>query len=125
MIAQALVLSVCASAAAQPKELMALKGQPVQPVIDKLGPPASEQKTGGSTTYVWNMEALVDTPTRTTTTEYSAGRPNSVETMVMRPQRQTCILRLVADGAGTIGEVEPKGPFPACAAIVDKLIGPK
>ncbi len=124
LLALALVSAVAASASAQPKELIALKGQPVQPVIDKLGAPESEDKTAsGATTYGWTVKSMVDMPTRVTRTDYASGRPNTYETTEMRRQLTPCTLRLTVDASGTIGDVQADGQFPACAAIVDKLQG--
>ena len=124
LLVAALAMSMAFAAAAQPKELLALKGQPVQPVIDKLGP-AESQVAGanGQTTYVWVVKSMVNMPTRVQRTEYSNGIPNTYETMELRPQLTPCTLTLVVDGTGTITESDPRGQFPACAAIADKLLG--
>jgi len=108
---------------AQPKELMALKGQSIQPVLAKLGAPDSQEAANGATTYRWAITSRIDTPTRTTKMDYSMGQPNAVETVEIRPQNMTCNLRLVADAAGTITDVDPNGPFPACSAVIDKIQG--
>jgi hypothetical protein len=124
LILATLATSIALPALAQPKELLALKGQPIQPVLAKLGPPASQEPAAnGATTYRWAITSRVETPTRTTRMDYTMGQPNPVETVEIRPQSMTCNLRLVADTAGTISEVDPNGPFPACAAVVDKLQG--
>jgi phosphate-selective porin len=119
------VLAVASGAAlaAPPQEMTALRGQPVETVIAKLGPPASQQTTGGATTYVWTMQFQVDMATRTTRTDYSAGRPNTNETIEMRPQMQSCTLSVVADGAGVITDADQQGPYQACSELVDKLTG--
>jgi hypothetical protein len=124
LLVATLAISMASVAAAQPKELLALKGQPVQPVIDKLGPPESQVAgANGATTYVWVVKSMVNMPTRVQRTEYSNGIANTYETMELRPQLTPCTLTLVVDGTGTITESDPRGQFPACAAIADKLLG--
>ena len=124
-----LVFAACAAglsgaAVAQPKELLALKGQPVQPVIARLGAPESQtQSANGATIYVWVVKSMVNMPTRTTRTEYATGIANTYESVELRPQLTPCTLRLAANAAGTITDVEPKGEFPACSAVADKLAG--
>jgi hypothetical protein len=119
----ALATMACASVSAADQDLAKLKGQPVQPVIAKLGPPESQQQTGSGSTYAWTLKTRVNTPTRTTTTDYAAGRPNTSETMTMVPQLLSCTLRLQVDAAGIIGGVEQDGSFQACGAFADKLEG--
>jgi hypothetical protein len=112
-----------AAVAAPPEDVAALKGQPVQQIVARLGPPDSEQKAGSATTYVWTVKTRVETPTRTTTTDLSTGRPNTYDTMAMRPQEESCSLSVVTDGAGTITDADRQGPYPACAALARKLAG--
>src|SRR5476649_1013094 len=111
-----LVPAACAPVAPSGQDLATLKGQPVQPVIARLGAPVSQQKTGGGTSYSWTMETRVDVPERTTTTEYSAGRPNQVESTVLVPRMQSCTLSLLVDGSGLITAVQQDGPYQACSA---------
>jgi hypothetical protein len=119
----ALVVASGPAVAVPPEDVAALKGQPVEPIIAILGAPDSEQKADNGTTYVWTVRTRVDTPTRTTRTDYSSGRPNTIETMAMRPQVQACTLTVVADGTGTITDADRRGPFQACAAVARKLSG--
>lgn len=123
LLAVLLAAASGAALAAPPLEVAALRGQPVESVIAKLGPPASQQKTGDATTYVWTMQFRVDVPTRTARTDYSTGRPNTVETTEMRPQMQSCTLSVVADGRGVITDADQQGPYQACSEIADKLRG--
>jgi len=51
----------------------------------------------------------VESQERTTTTEYSTGRPNQVETMALVSKTQSCTLRLRVDGGGLITGVEQDG----------------
>ena len=118
------VVSVSGVATSQPRELLALKGQPVQPVIDKLGVPESQvPAANGGATYVWTVRSMVNMPTRVTRTDYATGIATTYEAMEMRPQLTPCTVRLVTDSAGTITDVEPKGDFAACSAVVDRLQG--
>jgi hypothetical protein len=95
-----------AAVAAPPEDVAGLKGQPVQQIIAKFGPPESEHKADKGTLYVWTVRTRVDTPTRMTRTDYSSGRPNTIETMAMRPQVQACTLTVVADGTYTITDAD-------------------
>ena len=112
-----------AAAAAPPAEVAALKGQPVETIIAKLGAPGSEQKAGAGTAYAWTMETRVNVPTRGATTDYSSGRPSTHDTTVMRPQMQSCTLSGVADATGVITEADRQGPYEACSALARKLTG--
>ncbi|MFI5001550.1 MAG: hypothetical protein ACHQK9_16860, partial [Reyranellales bacterium] len=56
LLSLALILSVASSAAALDQDVAKLQGQPVQPAIDKLGPPDSQQKTDAGTTYTWTIQ---------------------------------------------------------------------
>jgi len=116
-------LAACTSVSAPDQDLAKLKGQPVQPVIAKLGAPASQQKAEGGTSYAWTLESHVDVPERTTTTEYSTGRPNEVETMALVPRMQSCTLSLLVDGSGLITAVQQDGSYQACGAFGAKLSG--
>jgi hypothetical protein len=118
-----LALAACTSVAAPDQDLAKLKGRPVQPVIAKLGAPGSEQKTDGGTSYGWTIETRVEAVERMTTTEYSAGRPNEVETTALVPRMQSCTLRLLVDRSGLITAVEQDGPYQACGAFAAKLKG--
>jgi hypothetical protein len=118
-----LALAACTQVAAPDQDLAKLKGQPIQPVIARLGPPASEQKVGGGTRYAWTMESPVEAQERTTVTDYSSGRPNQVETMALVTRMQSCTLRLSVDGGGVITGVEQDGPYQACGAFGAKLKG--
>jgi hypothetical protein len=121
LVGMALALASCSSVAAPTPDLAQLKGQPIQPVVAKLGPPASELKTDGGTRYAWTIESRVEAVERTTTTEYATGRPNAVGTTALVPKRQSCTLRLLVDGGGVITAVEQDGPYPACSAVAAKL----
>lgn len=123
-LSAALVVSVVTAAMAQPKELLALKGQPVQPVVAKLGAPESQTPdASGGTTYVWTIRSMVSMPTRVTKTDYSGPVPTTYEAMESRPQLTPCTLRLMVDASGTITDSQPRGDFAACSAVVDKLQG--
>ena len=124
VLPMALALSACTSAIAPLQEVGMLKGQPIQPVIAKLGSPGSKQKVDGGIAYVWTIQTRVDVLTRTTETEYAAGRPSTFDTMRMEPQSQSCTLRLLVDDAGTISGAEQDGPYQACNALSRKLVGP-
>jgi hypothetical protein len=119
----ALALSGCASIHTPEQDLAKLQGQPIQAVIAKLGTPDFEQIATGGTTYGWFAETRVDVPTKTTTTEYSSGRPNTVETVSYLRQTQTCMLRLAADAAGIIAAFEWQGSNEACSPLFRKLAG--
>lgn len=124
LLSAALAVSVATVAMAQPKELLALKGQPVQPIVTRLGTPESQTPdTNGGTTYVWTIRSMVNMPTRVTRTDYSSGVATTYEAMESRPQSTPCTLRLVVDASGTITDSQPKGDFAACSAVVDKLQG--
>jgi hypothetical protein len=117
------VLAACTSASAPDQDLAKLKGQSIQPVIATLGAPGSEQKTDGGTSYSWTIQARVESQERTTTTEYSSGRPNQVETTALVAKMQSCTLRLLVDGGGLIAGVQQDGPYQACGAFAAKLKG--
>jgi hypothetical protein len=122
LLSAALAVSVVTVALAQPKELLALRGQPVQPVVARLGAPESQTPdASGGTTYVWTIRSMVNMPTRVTRTDYSGPVPTTYESMESRPQLTPCTLRLVVDAAGTITDSQPRGDFAACSAVVDKL----
>jgi len=123
-LAVSVAMGMVTAAMAQPKELLALKGQPVQPVVAKLGAPESQTPdASGGTTYVWTIRSMVSMPTRVTRTDYSGTVPTTYESMESRPQLTPCTLRLVVDASGTITDSQPKGDFAACSGVVDKLQG--
>lgn len=123
MFPLAMGLSACAYAVAPQQDVGALTGQPIQPVVAKLGAPDSKQNAEGGIAYVWTILTRVDVMTRATETEYAAGRPNTFDTMRMEPEMQSCTLRLLVDQAGIISGAEQDGPYQACAAFSRKLMG--
>ncbi|MDP2334037.1 MAG: hypothetical protein Q8M19_25465 [Reyranella sp.] len=92
----------------------------------RLGPPDSQQQVDGPTVYVWEsqMRAPV-TPVPATRVSYAVGLPNTVDTLALpvQGQRETCVLRAVADGAGTVASSEWQGSKAACFALSQKLAG--
>ncbi len=119
----ALALSGCAQTETVDGELSKLKGQPARSVLDRLGKPDSEQASAAGTVYAWTVETRVMMPVTKTVTDYSSGRPNSVEQTTMEQQRQACVLNLSANTAGTIDSADVRGPNAACAALTRKATG--
>ncbi len=123
MFPLAMGLSGCAYAVAPQQDVGTLTGQPIQPVVAKLGAPDSKQNAEGGIAYAWTIQTRVDVLKRATETEYAAGRPNTFDTMRMEPQMQSCTLRLLVDEAGIISRAEQDGPYQVCAAFSRKLMG--
>lgn len=122
----ALALPACASVQTIEQELGTVKGQSIQAVVAKIGPPTSEQKIAGGTNYTWTSQPrLENVPVTTTTTDYSTGRPNTVESVSFVGQMQSCTLLMFADTAGIIGSVQRDGPNSACADYIARLKQPK
>ena len=117
-----LVLLAGTSLGAAAKEFPGLKDQPVQSVAARLGPPTSEQATAGGTVSTWRVQTRVEhVPVRRTTTEYSAGRPNTTETTVYETQTQTCTVRVTSDAGGIVTAADLDGSFLACGPVTEKL----
>ena len=118
-----LAVSGCAQTETVDGELAKLRGQPARSVIDRLGKPDSEQASAAGTVYAWTVETRVMMPVTRTVTDYSSGRPNTVEQTTMEQQRQTCILNVSANAAGTVDSVDVRGPNAACAPLTKKATG--
>ena len=115
----------CATTAATPPDVGNFTGQPSQPILDRLGPPDSQQASPVSTVYRWRAEVVQQSaPVRTTTTDYSSGRPQAVEETRFGPQVQFCTLVLVVDARGLVTDFTRDGSRQACAPLLDKLTSP-
>ena len=92
----------------------------------KLGPPTSQQQVDGRTVYVWESQIRAPvTPVPATRVSYAAGLPNTVDTLALpvQGQAETCVLRAVVDGAGTVASTEWQGSKAACFTLSQKLAG--
>jgi hypothetical protein len=118
----ALLVTACAQIDKADAPLPLLKGQTVASVAAKLGDP--EQQDGA---LVWTMETRAPvTPVPSTRVSYASGVPNKIETLSYPdpPRVETCTLRVVADGAGTIASNEWQGSRAGCYAMSRKLTSP-
>jgi hypothetical protein len=123
-LALMLLVAACGSVEPVPGEVAKLKGQTVATAIDRLGKPTAQEPRSGETTYVWTNEVnVVGAPVRTTETSYASGRPQTSETTAIStlPQRKSCTLRAMADGAGVILTAVATGDNAACAEFARKL----
>jgi hypothetical protein len=101
-----------------------LKGQPVQNVVQRLGDADSRMPAADGTVWVWQMRVRVPhAPITETTTTYATGFRSVSQTAGYSavPLPETCTLRVLADGAGTISSAEARGSNGACASVVHKL----
>jgi hypothetical protein len=119
-----LLVAACGNVEPVAGEVAKLKGQTVATAIARLGNPTAQEPASGGTTYVWTNEvSVVGAPVRTTETSYASGRPQTSESTAIStlPQRKSCTLRAMADGAGVILSAVTTGDNAACAEFGRKL----
>ena len=115
----------CAPAGGFGEAFPNLIGQPIDVAVARFGPPSAVQKEAGPTAYVWTVSVRnVPLPPATiATTSYATGRPETVETLVNRPdpQPRTCTIRLLVDDRNLIARAETAGDGAACRSYADRL----
>ena len=119
----ALLAAACTQIEKADAPLPSLKGQTVSSITAKLGAP--EQQPDGA--LAWTVETRPPaTPVPSTRVSYAVGVPNTIDTLsypVPGPM-ETCILRIVADGAGRIASNTWDGSRAGCYAMSQKLTSP-
>lgn len=114
----------CVTTAPQPADVGIAQGRPSQPILAKLGKPDSVETTAAGTVYRWRTEVRQESAAvRTTTIDYSSGRPMPIDNTTFMQQTQYCTLVLVVDGAGVVSDFSRDGSRQACAPLLDKLDG--
>ena len=123
LLTAALAVSACAHVETVEEGLAKLRGQPVQNVVTRLGPPGAQQTTPTGGTYSWTQEGTYDVQVTQTTTQYATGIANTAQTTSVAPRQQSCTLNLSTDSRGIITAVSQQGPNAACAALSRKATG--
>jgi hypothetical protein len=124
LVVIALGASACAPVEGITPAAASLKGQPVSSVVARLGAPDSQQQIEGRTAYVWTSETRAPAiPLETTTVNYAAGVPNTVETLrtPVQGQLEACTLRVFVDGAGSVVATTWQGSKAGCQPLAQKL----
>jgi len=121
----ALAVAACAPAPSIDASFEGLKGQPLEAVAAKLGPPTNQHISVNGTATVWTDRVRDDTPVPTPKTIFENGRATTIEVMA-RPEPpifRTCTLSVQSDAAGTIEAVDRNGTSAACAPLARKAAG--
>lgn len=121
----ALALAGCAPGPSIDASFAGLKGQPLEAVTAKLGPPTSQHTSENGTATVWTDRVRDDTPVPTPKTTFENGRATTTEVMA-RPEPpifRTCTLSVQSDAAGTVEAIDRNGTSTACAPLARKAAG--
>lgn len=123
LLSTAFALSACTQVVTVEQELDKLRGQPVQTLVTRLGPPASQQTSPTGGAYSWTMEGTYDVQATTTSTNYAVGIANTSTTTSVAPRQQSCTLNVSTDARGIVTAVGRDGPNAPCAALSRKANG--
>jgi hypothetical protein len=125
VIVAALGLTACTTTPAIESALAPLAGQPVQFVVDRLGPPSSYTQAGADTVYMWNESSMVSGASLRSPGlglavppaegGYSSGVYSGV------PVPVPCNVQIVADAEGRIKEWQYIGGTGGCREPARKL----
>ena len=112
----------CVTTGATPPDVGAFKGQRGEPVLAKLGPPDSQERTAAGTVYRWHTQIRQEAvPVRTAVTTYESGLPVTTERTTFQRETELCTLLLVVDSAGVVRDFTRDGSRQACAPLLDRL----
>ena len=104
IVVATLGLAACASTPPMESALAPLAGQPVQLVLDQIGPPTSQTLAGADSVYEWRRSKTV------TGTTFRAGYippgESSGSFAAMTALPYSCYLRIVADSQGRIKDAQ-------------------
>jgi hypothetical protein len=112
----------CVTTGATPPDVGAFKGQRSEPILAKLGPPESQERTAAGTVYRWRTQIRQEAvPVRGTVTTYESGLPTTMPRTTFQREIEVCTLVMVVDAAGVVRDFDRNGSRQACAALLDRL----
>ena len=124
VIIAALCLGACATTPAMDTALAPLTGQPVQLVLDQLGPPSSSTPAGTDTIYQWYSTKMVHgTPSSRFNGSASAPSEDAPTPgqFAGPPVPYTCDVRILADSEGRIKDSQFGEESGGCRESARKL----